>query len=149
MLAAKVAAQRSRDAGPPEHAVPKLLTVHATISEKLKGHRIDGTGVVATSLPLRLRAAISRNDPAAIDKEFHSWEPLIEMPFTRGSRDATIENFGRIVNRIDVRYSCSVYRNWRLEGRKLRKDTVLEYFRLAENSEEGEEYRPFRAGSRS
>jgi len=35
----------------------------------------------------------------------------------------------------------SAYRNWRLEGRKLRRDTVLEYFRLAENSEEDEEYR--------
>jgi len=92
---------------------PKLLAVYATIYEELKRRRIDGTGVVATSLPLRLRAAISRNDPAAIDKEFHSWEPLIELPFTRESRDATIEDFGRIVNHIDVRSSCSACRGGR------------------------------------
>ncbi|MBE3063772.1 MAG: hypothetical protein IMZ69_01990 [Spirochaetes bacterium] len=69
--------------------------------------------MVATSLPLWLHAAISRNDPAAIDKAFHSWEPLIELPFTRESRDAPIEDFGRIVDCIDVRYSCSAYRGGR------------------------------------
>jgi hypothetical protein len=149
------------------------LAVYATIYEELKGCRIDGTGVVATSLPMKLRAAISRNDPAAIDKEFQAWEPLINLPFTRESRDATIENFGRVVDCIeegrfpplpperleedyagrgrsigericqncDIRYSCSTYRAWRLEGRKFRKDTVLEYFRLSENQEEDEQYR--------
>lgn len=159
------------------HAHPEdyaaQLAVYATIYEELKGRRIDGTGVVATSLPLKLRAAINRNDPAAIDKEYQGWEPLIDLPLTRESRDKTIEDFGRVVDCIeegrfpplppdrldedyagrghsvgericqncDIRYSCSSYRAWRLEGRKLRKDTVLEYFRLAANPEEDEEYR--------
>ena len=42
VLAAKVAAQRSRDAGPPEHAVPKLLAVYAIIYEELKRRAFGG-----------------------------------------------------------------------------------------------------------
>ena len=54
---------------------PKLLAVYATIYEELKGRRIDGTGVVAISPPLWLRAAISRNDPAAIDEDYERTRP--------------------------------------------------------------------------
>jgi hypothetical protein len=149
------------------------LDVYATIYEELNERKIDGTGVISTSLPMKLRSAISKNDRAAIEKEFLSWEPLIGLPFTRESREATIEDFGRVVDCIeegrfpplqpkkleedyagrgrsfgervcqncDIRYSCSSYRAWRLEGRKLRKDNVLDYFRRAVNQEEDEEYR--------
>lgn len=149
------------------------LDVYATIYEDLRGRRVDGTGIVSTSLPARLRSAMSAGDEAAVEKELDSWEPLIRLPFTRESRDATIEDFGSVVDAIeegrfspppptrldedyagkgrsfgervcqtcDMRFSCSSYRSWRLEGRKLRKDSVLDYFRLAENREEDEEYR--------
>jgi hypothetical protein len=102
------------------------LDVYATIYEELKARRIDGTGVIATSIPLKLRGAISRSDPAATDREFQAWEPLIGLPYTRESRD---------------RYSCPSYQSWRLEGRKLRKDNVFDYFRIAENREEDEQFR--------
>ena len=149
------------------------LDVYATIYEELKARRIDGTGVIATSIPLKLRGAISRNDPAATNREFQAWEPLIGLPYTRESREATVEDFGRVVDCIeeghfppiqperldedyagrgrsfgericqncDIRYSCPSYRSWRLEGRKLRKDNVLDYFRIAENREEDEQFR--------
>lgn len=149
------------------------LDVYATIYEELKAKRIDGTGVIATSIPLKMRGAISRNDPAAIEREYRTWEPLIGLPFTRESREATVKDFGRVVDSIeegvfppvppdrleedfagrgrsfgericqncDIRYSCASYRSWRLEGRKLRRDNVLDYFRLAENREEDEQYR--------
>jgi hypothetical protein len=149
------------------------LDVYATIYEELKGGRIDGTGIVSTNLPVRLRAAIIRNDLIAIEKEYRTWEPLIPLPFTRETRDATINDFGRVVDCIeegrfpplpaekldedyagrgrsigervcqhcDIRYSCPAYRSWRLDGRRLGKDNVLDYFRRAENREEDEEYR--------
>ena len=149
------------------------LDVYATIYEELKGHKIDGTGIISTSLPTRLRDAMNSGDEAAVSKELASWEPLIPLPFTRESRDATIGDFGRVVDCIeegvfsppppdrleeayagrgrsfgervcqncDIRYSCSSYRAWRLDGKKVKKDNVLEYFRLAENHEEDEEYR--------
>lgn len=149
------------------------LDVYATIYEELKGDHIDGTGIVSTGLPVRLRDAMSAGDQAAIEKELKIWEPLIPLPFSRESRDATLVDFGRVVDCIedgefppplpdrleepfagrgrsfgervcqncDIRYSCSSYRAWRLDGKKLKRDTVLEYFRLAENHEEDEEYR--------
>jgi len=158
-------------AHPAEYAAQ--LEVYAAIYEELKGRKIDGTGIVSTGLPAGLRAAMSAGDEAATAKEFEVWKPLIRLPFTRESRDATIEDFGRVVdcieegrfppqapdfldkdfagkgrsfgNRVcqncDVRYSCSSYRAWRLDGKKFRKDTVLEYFARAENYEENEEYR--------
>jgi hypothetical protein len=102
-----------------------------------------------------------------------AWQPLIRMPFTRESRDATIEDFGSVVDAIeerafpppsperleedfagkgrsfagrvcqncDARFSCSSYRAWRMDGKKLRSDNVLDYFSLAENREEDEEYK--------
>jgi hypothetical protein len=158
-------------AHPEEYAAQ--LEVYATIYEELKGRHIDGTGVVSTALPVRLKAAMSAGDDDAIAHEMEAWEPLIRLPFTRESRDATIEDFGRVVDSIeeglysppsperleedfagkgrsfgdrvcqncDVRFSCSSYRTWRLDGKKMRKDNVLEYFRLSENHEEDEEYR--------
>jgi hypothetical protein len=158
-------------AHPAEYAAQ--LDVYATIYEELKGGKIDGTGVISTGIPVKLRNAISADDQAAIDKEFRSWEPLIPLPFTRESRDATIRDFGRVVDSIeegrfpplapekleedyagrgrsigericqncDIRYSCVSYRAWRLEGKKIRRDNVLDYFRLAENRGEDEEYR--------
>lgn len=149
------------------------LEVYATIYEELRGKKIDGTGVISTGLPARLRQAMASGDEAAMERELEAWEPLIRLPFTRASRDATVEAFGRVVDRIeegdfqpqpterldedfagrgrsfgervcqncDVRYSCSSYRAWRLDGRKVRTDTVLEYFELAKNREEDEEYR--------
>lgn len=149
------------------------LDVYATIYEELKGERIDGTGIISTGLPIRLRAAMSAGDQMAIEKELRAWEPLIPLTFSRESRDATIADFGRVVDCIedgefspppserldeayagrgrsfgervcqncDIRYSCSSYRSWRLDGKKLKRDNVLEYFRLAENNEEDEEYR--------
>ncbi|HUW42363.1 MAG TPA: PD-(D/E)XK nuclease family protein [Rectinemataceae bacterium] len=149
------------------------LDVYATIYEELKGRRIDGTGIISTSLPTRLKDAMNAGDSAAIARELSSWEPLIPLPFSRESRDATIADFGRVVDCIedgdfsppppdrldeayagrgrsfgekvcqncDVRFSCSSYRTWRLDGKRVKKDNVLEYFRLAENHEEDEEYR--------
>lgn len=158
-------------AHPEEYAAQ--LEVYAAIYEELKDRRIDGIGVVSTGLPARLRAAISAGDEEATRREFEAWEPLIRLPFTRESRDATIEDFGRIVdcievgcfppkapesldedfagkgrsfgNRVcqncDVRFSCSSFRSWRMDGKRLRKDNVLDYFTLAENHDEDEEYR--------
>jgi len=149
------------------------LNVYATIYEELKGRKIDGTGIVSTSLPARLRAALGAHDEAAVERQLADWEPLIRLPFTREGREATIADFGAAVDHIeegdfappslerleedyagrgksfgericqncDIRYSCSSYRAWRLEGKKLRKDKVLDYFKLAENHEEDEEYR--------
>lgn len=158
-------------AHPEEYAAQ--LEVYATIYEELKGRRIDGTGIISTALPARLRSAIRSGDDAAIEKELSAWEPLIKMPFTREARKETIEDFGRTVDAIedghfppmpperldedfagkgrsfgnrvcqncDARFSCSSYRYWRLDGKKFRSDNVLDYFSLAENREEDEEYR--------
>lgn len=158
-------------AHPEEYAAQ--LEVYATIYEELKGRRINGTGVISTALPARLRAAIGSGSEDVIERELADWQPLIRMPFTRESRDGTIEDFGRVVDAIescafppqpperldedfagrgrsfgnrvcqncDVRFSCASYRAWRLDGKKLRKDNVLDYFSLAENREEDEEYR--------
>jgi hypothetical protein len=158
-------------AHPEEYAAQ--LEVYAAIYEELKGRRIDGTGVISTALPARLRGAIRAGEESAIERELAAWQPLLRMPFTRESRDATVEDFGRVVDKIeecsfppqptarldedfagkgrsfgnrvcqncDVRFSCASYRAWRLDGKKLRKDNVLDYFTLAENREEDEEYR--------
>lgn len=95
------------------------LDVYAAINEELKERKIDGTGTVSTSLPMKLRSAISRNDRAAVEKEFQSWEPLIGLPFTRESGEAMIEDLGRSVGErvsqnCDISYSCS-YPTWRNE----------------------------------
>lgn len=158
-------------AHPDEYAAQ--LDVYAAIYEDLRGKRIDGTGVVSTQLPQKLRAAMGANDGDAVRKELEAWEPLIRLPFSREGRDRTVEEFGRAVDAIeegrfsppplqrleedftgrgklfgnivcqncDVRYSCSSFRDWRMDKRKLKKDSVLEYFQLACNREEDDIFR--------
>lgn len=81
----------------------KQLNVYAHIWQGLRQQELDQTVIIATSHPIGLREAISREDEKRIEKELLNWEPLIDIPFNQESVEQTIEEFGAVVDAIESR----------------------------------------------
>jgi len=81
----------------------KQLNVYAHIWQGLRKQDLDQTAIIATSLTVGLREASRGNDIKRIEKELNNWNPLIDISFNQGSVEATIAEFGEVVDAIESR----------------------------------------------
>ena len=81
----------------------KQLNVYAHIWQGLRQQDLDQTAIIATSLPVGLREASRGSDVKRIEKELNNWNPLIDISFNQGSVEATIAEFGEVVDAIESR----------------------------------------------
>ena len=81
----------------------KQLNVYAHIWQGLRKQDLDQTAIIATSLTVGLREASRGNDIKRIEKELNNWNQLIDISFNQGSVEATIAEFGEVVDAIESR----------------------------------------------
>lgn len=81
----------------------KQLNVYAHIWQGLRQQDLDQTAIIATSLTVGLREASRGNDIKRIEKELNNWNPLIDISFNQDSVEATIAEFGEVVDAIESR----------------------------------------------
>ncbi|RUT05070.1 hypothetical protein DSM106972_038910 [Dulcicalothrix desertica PCC 7102] len=81
----------------------KQLNVYAYIWQGLRKKQLDETAIIATSYPESLKDAIITNDEKLIIKELEDWNPLIDIPFNQQDVEATIQDFGEVVDAIESR----------------------------------------------
>ncbi|HEY0080661.1 MAG TPA: PD-(D/E)XK nuclease family protein [Pyrinomonadaceae bacterium] len=79
----------------------KQLNVYAHIWQSLRGQPLDETAIIATAFPGELNEAIQRGDEKLIAREMARWEPLVPVPLDQGHVEATIEDFGCVVDQIE------------------------------------------------
>lgn len=81
----------------------RQLNVYAHIWSELRGEQLDETAVIATRFPATLRDALSTGDEGSIDRALERWEPLIPIQFDTARVDATVREFGGVVDAIEDR----------------------------------------------
>lgn len=79
------------------------LNVYAHIWKGIRSQRLDGTAVIATRLPVKVRDAVRSGDPTAISAALAAWQPVVDLPFDEGDVQRTIEDFGCCVDAIEGR----------------------------------------------
>jgi hypothetical protein len=79
----------------------RQLNVYAHIWQGLRQQELDQTAIIATSFPVGLREAVKQNDERRITKELDNWQPLIDIPFSQDNVEATIAEFGEVVDAIE------------------------------------------------
>lgn len=77
------------------------LNVYAHIFQNVQRKRLDGTAIIATRLPRELSQALKDGEEERIERELLRWEPVVEIGFDEGNVRETIEDFGRVVDRIE------------------------------------------------
>lgn len=80
----------------------KQLNVYAHIYENLRGNKLDHTAIISTAFPALMKAAIASGDTRRIEQELPKWNPLIEIPFDKNKVQATIDDFGAVVDKIET-----------------------------------------------
>ncbi len=79
----------------------KQLNVYAYIYENLRGNRLDHTAIISTAFPSSVKSAIASGDATRIGVELPKWNPLIEIPSDQSKVQATIQDFGTVVDLIE------------------------------------------------
>jgi hypothetical protein len=79
----------------------RQLNVYSYIWEKIRGNQLDHTAVISTMLPAGLKDAIQRNDGERERVSFAKWEPVIDLERSNEQIEATIADFGQIVDLIE------------------------------------------------
>ncbi len=79
----------------------KQLNVYSYIWQNLRKNHLDHTAVIATSLPLSLRAAIQLGNETQIEYELNKWEPIIDIPYKEEHIKETIKDFACVVDNIE------------------------------------------------
>jgi hypothetical protein len=79
----------------------RQLNIYAQIWQELRGERLDETAIIATDCPEGLTEALESGDEERIAHEMEMWEPVVEVPFDAGSVEATIREFGEVVDAIE------------------------------------------------
>ena len=77
------------------------LNVYAHIWHELRGEPLDEAAIVATACPGALRDALESGDEELVAQELHGWQPLVGVPFDASSVEATIREFGQVVDAIE------------------------------------------------
>lgn len=80
----------------------KQLNVYAHIYENLRGNKLDHTAIISTAFPANMKAAIASGDVKRIEHELPKWNPLIDIPFDQSKVQATIQDFGAVVDKIET-----------------------------------------------
>ena len=77
------------------------LNVYAHIWQKLRGERLDATAVICTTLPADVESAARKGDLPKLSAAMSKWDPVIPVAFDESGVQQTIEDFGRVVDRIE------------------------------------------------
>jgi hypothetical protein len=80
----------------------KQLNVYAYIYENLRGNKLDYTAIISTAFPANMKAAVDSGDIKRIEQELPKWNPLIDIPFDQSKVQATIQDFGEVVDKIET-----------------------------------------------
>lgn len=80
----------------------KQLNVYAYIYENLRGNKLDRTAIISTAFPANIKATIASGDEKRIEQELPKWNPLIDIPFDQSKVQATIQDFGAVVDKIET-----------------------------------------------
>jgi PD-(D/E)XK nuclease superfamily protein len=81
----------------------KQLNVYAHIWHGIRGQPLDEIAIISTALPSALRSAFNGDDPEAIQLEMAKWRPIFRVPLDSGHVEATIAEFGAVVDKIEDR----------------------------------------------
>lgn len=77
------------------------LNVYAHIWKSLdKNNLIDELGIISTSLPKKVQAAIDSENDKKIAEAFNSWNPLVKIQYSEEEIEKMINNFGEVVEKI-------------------------------------------------
>ncbi len=79
------------------------LNVYAYIYQTLRGNQLDETAIICTSFPSSLDEALKSQNAARITREFMQWNSVISIPFDQEGVDRMIENFGKVIDRIETK----------------------------------------------
>jgi len=80
----------------------RQLNVYAYIWQRLRENSLDRTAIISTALPPSLRAAIFLKNDERINTEIEKWDPVIPIDFNEESVNETIEDFARVVDKIET-----------------------------------------------
>lgn len=80
----------------------KQLNVYAHIWHELRGERLDATAVICTTLPKDVEDAYVRGDTKALAAAMARWDPVIPIEYAADRVQATINEFGAAVDRIEA-----------------------------------------------
>lgn len=79
----------------------RQLNVYAHIWQELRGQVLDEAGIICTDFPAFVKEALESRDPEQLTRALGEWQPLIEVPYDPGSIDATMQEFGEVVDAIE------------------------------------------------
>jgi PD-(D/E)XK nuclease superfamily len=79
----------------------KQLNVYAYIWKQLRGERLDEMAVICTPIPRRVRDALSHGNEKELKRAMREWDPVVPIAFDPSSVDATIREFGEVVDAIE------------------------------------------------
>jgi hypothetical protein len=79
----------------------RQLNVYSYIFENIRGEQLDHTAIISTALPKSLQTALLEGDEGKIAIEMKSWEPLIDLSYDPAEVRATIDDFAKIVDKIE------------------------------------------------
>jgi hypothetical protein len=85
------------------HEYEKQLNVYAHIWHGIRGEALDEIAIISTALPTELRRAFASEDDEAIRAAMDDWEPVFRLPLDADHVETTIEEFGKIVDKIEGR----------------------------------------------
>lgn len=78
------------------------LNVYAHIWKRLMGNELDNTAIVSTSLPGSLKGALRSGMAEHVALEMERWDPVVPLGYSEDEVEAMIEDFGRVVDAIEV-----------------------------------------------
>lgn len=79
----------------------RQLNVYAHIWQNLRGQKLDEIAIIATAVPEDLREALELGDPVSIASEMKNWEPVVPLDFDQAKVNECINDFGKIVDKIE------------------------------------------------
>jgi len=87
----------------------KQLSIYSHIWKGIKDQKLDGTAIIATSVPIEIKKAVKNfiNDPESRFNEFHSAidkvEPIIEVEVNEAQIQEFLAEFGDTIDKIEER----------------------------------------------
>ncbi len=77
------------------------LNVYAHIWRELRGEPLDEASVIATDYPPYVRLALESGDAQQLAFALERWDPVVPIPYDVESVEATIREFGDVVDAIE------------------------------------------------
>lgn len=79
------------------------LNIYAKIWKDVTGKNVDGTAVIATPVPNKIRFAIQEGNIPLLERSMAEWDPIIQLVCKEENVAETLAEFGRIVDCIENR----------------------------------------------